>query len=115
MIDPDGVTPVLSDEAMRDLGFTDHREGFWYFVDRVGGGVSLNFTIEKNTGEYEELVMSELFGQPEYYRNMMPEFRDAIQARIDRIIAKLNAAGLTLAVDPDLYGFDHSPEKEASE
>ena len=115
MIHPDGVTPVLSDEAMRDLGFTDRHEGFWYFVDRVGDGVSLNFTIEKNTGEYEELVMSELFGQPEYYRNMRPEFRDAIQARIDRIIAKLNAAGLTLAVDPDLYGFDHSPEKESNE
>jgi len=113
MNDPDGTTPLLTDDAMRALGFTDHREGFWYFTDRVGDNTSLNFTINKNTGEYEELVMDEFFGQPEYYRNMKPEFRDAVQARIDGIIVRLNGAGLNLAVDPDLYGFDHSNKEEA--
>jgi len=99
----DGNTPVLAEAEMRQLGFTDHRPEHWYFTRRVGSGETVNFTITKATGEYDELVMDEHFGQPAYYGSMKPQYRDEIQANIDRTLAELNAAGLTLAVDSSLY------------
>jgi hypothetical protein len=105
MHDKDGTTPVLPDQEMRALGFTDHREGFWYLCREVESRESLNITIEKSTGDYEELVMDEDFGQPAYYGNMIEPYRSTITQRIDDELARLNAAGLTLAVDHSAYSY----------
>ena len=100
----DGITTILPDEDMRWIGFTDHREGFWYRVTRVGVGETLNITVNKLTGEYEELVMDEDFGQPAYYGRFHPVYRDAIRVAVDGQVRLLNAAGMTIAVDHRLYG-----------
>lgn len=100
----DGNTPLLSDDKMRELGFTQNTPN-WYFNKRVGRMVSLNFTINPKTGDYTEIVLDEYFGQPEYYGNMKPEFRDEIIHNINTIIAELNSHGLTLNVNHDLYKF----------
>lgn len=106
MNSPDGVTPLLSDTEMRTLGFTDHREGYWYWCRRVDkkGYTTLNFTIEKDTGYYEELVMDESFGQPDYYGRARKDLRDEIISNVDRFVAELNSQGLSLAVDHRVYG-----------
>lgn len=106
MSKPDGITPLLSDEEMRELGFTDHREGYWYWCRSVDkkGYTTLNFTIDKLTGYYEELVMDESFGQPDYYGRAKPEFRDEIISNVDSFVAELNTSGLLLAVDHRAYG-----------
>lgn len=103
---PDGITPLLDDEKMRALGFTDRREGYWYFCRRVDkqGHTTLNITIEKNTGYYEELVMNEDFGQPEYYGQMKLEFRDLYRDTIDAYLQELSLAGLAIQVDHRAYG-----------
>jgi hypothetical protein len=102
----DGKTPILSDEEMRELGFTDHVETRWYLCRRVDkrGDTTLNITIEKDSGLYTELVMNEGFGQPEYYGNMKPEWRDLYRDTIDLELALLNKAGLTITVDHKAYG-----------
>ena len=102
----DGVTPVLDDETMRALGFTDRVDTRWYYCRRVDdkGHTTLNITIQKDTGFYEELVMNEDFGQPEYYGQMKPEWRDLYRDTIDFHIRELNRAGLTLEVDHKQYG-----------
>ncbi len=102
----DGKTPVLSDGAMRALGFTDRVETRWYLCRRVDkrGETTLNITIEKDSGLYTELVMAEAFGQPEYYGQMKPEYRDLIRDTIDLELALLNASGLTITVDHKAYG-----------
>lgn len=102
----DGNTPVLQEEDMRHLGFTDHIATRWYRSTRVGSSTTLNITIDKLTGNYEELVLDECFGQLEFYGHMKPKYRDEIRALIDSHISGLNADGLTLAVDHRLYGCD---------
>lgn len=106
MTNYDGKTPLLDDEKMRALGFTDHVETRWYFCRRVDkrGDTTLNITIEKDSGLYKELVMSEAFGQPEYYGNMKPEWRDLYRDTIDAYLTELNLAGLDIQVDHKAYG-----------
>lgn len=102
----DGVTPVLSDEKMRELGFTDNVDTRWYYCRRVDkkGYTTLNITIDKDTGYYKELVMDESFGQPEFYGQMKPEWRDLYRDTIDFHLSELNKAGLTIQVDHKAYG-----------
>lgn len=104
MSESDGNTALLPEADMRALGFTDRRPDYWYFTKRVGSNESMNFTINKANGNYEELVMDEMFGQPAYYGHMRPNFRDEIRANVDTIVGELNAAGLTVAVDHKAYG-----------
>ena len=99
------TTPILPDANMRALGFTDRRSGFWYYCTRVGSYETVNFTIKKESGVYEEVVMDEMCGQPAYYGRMKPAYGIPMRQRVDQIIERLNAAGLTLAVDHTLYGF----------
>lgn len=105
---PEGRTPVLDDATMRSLGFTDHRPDYWYLCRRVdnNGHVTLNITIQKETGYYTELVMNEDFGQPEYYGRMKPEYRDLYRDTVDFHIDSLKKAGLTITVDHREYGCD---------
>lgn len=100
----DGNTPILEDAAMRALGFTDHRPDHWYLCKRVGSYETLNITIDKATGDYDELVMDENFGQPAYYGNMVEPYRSQYRDAVDEHLETLNAAGLTVTVDHRLYG-----------
>lgn len=101
---PDGVTLLLSDPEMRALGFSDRREGYWYWSRNLDKYTSLNFTIDKLTGHYEELVMDEMFGQPDPYGNAKPEFRDKIIKKIDTYVQAFHDVGLDLNVDHRAYG-----------
>ena len=58
---------ILSDDEMRELGFTDFAKDTWYFSRRVGGensDISLNITIFKRTGNIRIDVLDEMFLQP---------------------------------------------------
>src|SRR5699024_528381 len=104
----DGVktTPVLSDPEMRALGFTDHRQGHWYFVTRVNAHTTLNISINKKTGEYREDVLDEIYSQPAYYGRMKEPFRTEAHDSINAAVARLNEAGLDIEVDPRSYGWE---------
>ena len=101
---PDGITPLLDDDEMRELGFTDRREGWWYWSRNVDKYTSLTFKIQKDTGFYEELVMDEMGGQPDPYGRAKPEYRDAIIKKIDDYVKAFNDVGLQLKVDHKAYG-----------
>lgn len=106
----DGNSPILSDEEMQNLGFID-RGDFWYYCKGVllnekqrATSTTLNISIEKATGNYDELVMNEMFGQPEYYGNMREPYRSTVMNNVNAELVKFNQAGLTIAVDHSLYG-----------
>lgn len=99
------IARVLPDAEMRALGFTDHREGYWYYVTRVGSNTTLNISINKATGGYTERVLDEFFGQYEMYGRMMEPYRTAIRDNIDRELDRLNAADLQVRVDHAEYGW----------
>lgn len=95
---------VPNARQMRKLGFTSHREGYWNFCKRVGDNTTFNLTINKETGGYETLVMNELFGQPEYYGNMIPVYRAYTIAAIDVVLHELARGGVEVKFDHAEYG-----------
>ena len=66
---------ILTDEEMRELGFTDYREGFWYYCKSVGDSktfkVTFNMTINKKTKEVEICVLDEFSLQPYDFQILM--------------------------------------------
>jgi hypothetical protein len=94
---------------MRRLGFTDHREGWWYACFRLADRVTLNLSVEKATGAWTEDVLNEDFGQPEYYGLATPEFRDEMISKIDEITSNLRYKGLLFKVDHRQYGVKYGP------
>lgn len=76
---------LLPDKKMRKVGFTDYREGFWYFCRDLGHEISFSVTINK--ADAEDLcidVLDEDFGQPYDYQRYLkniPENEFAIKIR----------------------------------
>ena len=102
----DGITKVLPNRDMKRLGFSNHVEGKWHFCRSLDlqGHVTLNITIDRKTGEYEELVMNERFGQPEPYGHMKPEWRDFYRDAVDLYLRQLSLGGLDIKVNHEAYG-----------
>ena len=62
---------ILSDDMMREIGFTDYAKDTWYFSRRVGDkdcDISFNVTINKKSKAIEIDVLDELFLQPYDYQ-----------------------------------------------
>jgi len=97
------ITPVLPDERMRALGFTDRDPDKWYLFRNLDSGTTLNVTVVKDTGEWEELVMDEFCGQPAFYGQMTEPFQTVIREGIDSAVSEFRAAGLTVNVDHSDY------------
>lgn len=79
-------THLLSEDKMRELGFTDFREGYWYYCKAVGGkDITFNLSINKvNAEDFRLDVLDEGFLQPydyQYYLERNPEHQFAIQVR----------------------------------
>ena len=92
------ITPLLEEDRMRSLGFTDHREGHWCYVARLCNAISLNINITKETGEYKIEILNEFFLQPEDYMNMREPQKTYVKDLIDARIQALNGFGLTLVL-----------------
>lgn len=89
-------TPVLKSKKMRQLGFTNHVEGEWYYTTILLGTTSFNLVIDKQTGRYSIDILNEEFLQPEPYMTMRAPYKNYIKAAIDLKIYELNRAGLDL-------------------
>ena len=79
---------ILSDEKMRDIGFTDYAEDTWYFCRMIkfpkghrGLDISFNVSIPKDNSDIQIDVLDEAFCQPYDYQYMLdknPEFEPAL-------------------------------------
>lgn len=56
---------ILSDEEMREIGFTDHAKDQWYFGRYLDDDTSFIVTIPKDGSDIEIMTLDEDFGQ--YY------------------------------------------------
>lgn len=65
---------VLPEKEMRALGFTDYREGYWYFCKILyeGGDISFDLTVNKNDPSdwYIDVLLDD-FCQPYDYQYLM--------------------------------------------
>ena len=79
---------ILSDEEMRDIGFTDYAKDTWYFCRMIkfpkgnrGLNISFNVSIPKDNSDIQIDVLDEAFCQPYDYQYMLdknPEFEPAL-------------------------------------
>ena len=75
----------FNDERMRELGFTDHREGYWYFCCRVADMITWNVAICKRSGGVQRDVMDEYIGQPYPFLRLADEGVEAAQKIADEV------------------------------
>lgn len=61
------------DSTMRRLGFTDHREGYWYLCCSVSPDhdMTLNVEIAKDGSDWQIDVLDENFCQPYDYQYLL--------------------------------------------
>lgn len=82
---------ILSDEKMRDIGFTDYSKDNWYFCRTIkfpkdkkeyrGFDISFNVNIPKDNSDIRIDVLDEDFCQPYDYQYMLdktPNFEPAL-------------------------------------
>lgn len=71
---------VLSDEKMREIGFTDHSKDSWYFCRLIkfpntkryrGFDISFNVSILKDGSDIQIDILDEHFCQPYDYQYML--------------------------------------------
>jgi len=62
---------VQEDHAMRKLGFTDSREGYWYKSVSLDGDITFNITIAKDRSDWRIDILDEDYGQPYDYQHMI--------------------------------------------
>lgn len=90
---------ILSDEEMREIGFTDRSKKTWYFTRRVAGSISFNFHIEKETGRWGIDILDEDFLQPYDYQYLIANgykdtFVEEVQEGVEEIMAFLAEKGV---------------------
>lgn len=98
-----GKTPILADEKMRELGFTDRVNSRWYRTVRLACGISFDVTIDKSSGDYEEYVLDNEFMQPYHYMTYDVELARTVRKQVDKQVELLQAAGLNIEVDHEAY------------
>lgn len=117
-VDADGIVFLPSEQKLRDFGFTDHREGYWYYSAPVGSNETFNLTIPKKPigevlGEpvysYTEGVIDEYFGQHAYFGGMNDEFRYPLAEKVSAVLKRLLELGLLVRVHPDEYNWKGWP------
>ena len=91
------------DEAtMRSLGFTDHREGFWYKCKYLDKDITFNVSFPKSYTSQDDLdiaVLDEMFLQPYDYQYLLSkhpnfEFALKIKDKVEQTMDELQSQGI---------------------
>lgn len=91
---------ILSDDKMREIGFTDRSKDAWYFCKGFDDiDISFNVTIPKNGDDIRIDVLDEAFLQPydyQYILRVNPNHKVAklIQERVEKHMKDLQDAGV---------------------
>lgn len=90
---------ILSDEKMRELGFTDYLPKNWYYCKTIARDITFNLTIPKDGSDIEIITLDENFGQPYDYQRILqdsPHFSPAlkIKSMVEEIMSHLQSVGV---------------------
>lgn len=91
---------LLPDEQMRKIGFTDYREGYWYFCRDLGNEISFSVTINKNDAEDLRIdILDEDYCQPYDYQKYLKnipenEFVLKIKDKVEHWMEYLQSDGV---------------------
>ena len=62
---------ILSDQMMREIGFTDYDSKNWYFFKSIADNITFNVSIKKKTGYIRIEVLDENIMQPYQYQELL--------------------------------------------
>lgn len=90
------------EEKMRELGFTDYQNGWWYFHKAISADISFNLQIAKDGSDWQIDVLDENFCQPYDYQHfiMKSEINDIpfvalkTKEKVDQIMEDLVEKGV---------------------
>lgn len=90
---------ILSDEKMREIGFTDYMPKNWHYCKTIARDITFNLTIPKDGSDIEIITLDENFCQPYDYQYMLektPSFQFAFQVkeRVEQIMSYLQSVGV---------------------
>lgn len=99
---------ILSDERMREIGFTDHSNSRWYFSRMInfpkdkrysGFNISFNVSIPKDGSDLRIDILDEDFLQPYDYQYLLeknPDLEPAliISKQVEKWMSYLTEAGV---------------------
>ena len=101
---------AASDKEMREYGFTDHRDGIWYYCAMLSdvSGISFNCTINKKTNHVEIDVLDEDWLQPYDYQSILKEdtkhhYALLVHAQVQKQMQKLQEIGIIDGYIPNDY------------
>jgi hypothetical protein len=86
------LNPSVSDQDIREVGFTDYAKEKWYLCKRVFDHTTLNVTIIKNTGEVKIDVLDEFFLQPILFDLLVPDIKEEMINNVNQIISNLQSS-----------------------
>ena len=80
---------ILTDDQMRNIGFTDYFKPNWYFCQEICETypITINFTISKKTKDFKIDILDENFLQP-YPYEQDKKIRANAQKWVDYLVDK---------------------------
>lgn len=101
---------VVADKEMREAGFTDHRDGIWYYCAMLSdvSGISFNCTINKKTNHVEIDVLDEDWLQTYDYQLILKKdtkhhYALLVHAQVQKQMQKLQEIGVIDGYIPNDY------------
>lgn len=102
---------VLSDDEMRQIGFTDRCADSWYYMKRVSsdGETSFNVTIDKNGVDDLRIdVLDEMFCQPYDYQRILHSnpthsYASAVRGAVENEMERLQESGVLFGHERGAY------------
>jgi len=100
----------LDDMTMRELGFTDHREGYWYLCRSVSRDhdMTMNVDIAKDGSDWQIDVLDERFCQPYDYQYLLSvnptlDYANNVADECEKWFRKLSDWGLLSGWHEGMY------------
>lgn len=91
---------------MRDLGFTDHRNGYWCYTEGVTEDITFSIVINKsNPDDFRIDVLEDDYGQPYDYQSLLAQksyktnrFALKVYDKVEEIMERLSEEGKLVAM-----------------
>jgi len=90
---------ILSDDTMREIGFSNYDAMYWYFFKRLRDEISFNLTIPVDGSDIRIGILDEAFCQPCDYQHILEghpnhEFALAVQGEVEKWMKYLADKGV---------------------
>ncbi len=85
----------IDENKLREAGFTNYYEPYWYYCERLYGDITFNLTIpKKNPDKWYIDVLDEDCLQPYLFKSIKTKYARKVEKRYNEVIEKLKSLGV---------------------